>query len=324
MTSAIHTQGLGKDYKRCSAVKGLDLEVPKGSVFGLLGPNGAGKTTTILMLLGNIRPTRGGGEVLGKPIGDTATRKKIGFLPEKFQFHSFLTASEFLSFYGSLSGMSRVERKERIPELLEWMGLTEKTNDRLRTFSKGMLQRIGLAQALLHNPELIILDEPTSALDPFGRKQVRDIILALKAQGKTVVINSHTLSEIELTCDHIAIIESGELRLQGKVSELLGEVSSVELEVRNLNDEAMSEIRQIVAKVRIEKVPITQFTAWLRKPEDIAELARAIVQNGCDLLALRPKRDTLEELFLRTLSKPENGAVNSDAHGTPSLFTTRS
>ncbi len=184
MNSAIETHALSKVYRGFTAVRGLDLTVPPGTVFGFLGPNGAGKTTTIMMLLGNVRPTAGTGTILGRPLGDRNARKRIGFLPEKFQFHEFLTAVEFLHLHGKLSGMSSIERAKRVPYVLERVGLGDRANSKLREFSKGMQQRIGLAQAILHNPELIILDEPTSALDPIGRRDVRDIVSELKAQGQ--------------------------------------------------------------------------------------------------------------------------------------------
>lgn len=301
MTYAIETVGLGKDFRGFTAVRALSLAIPKGEVFGLLGPNGAGKTTTIMMLLGNLRPTRGSATLLGKPIGDVATRRKVGFLPEKFQFHEFLTAREFLHLHGKLAGMDRAERAKRVPEALERVGLLDRAQSRIRTFSKGMQQRVGLAQAIIHSPELIILDEPTSALDPIGRRDVRDIITELRGRGCTVVLNSHLLSEIEMTCDRVAIIKEGEVAVEGTLNELLAFSSTVEIEVRELNDAAIAAVRRIAAKLKLDRIPITRFTAWVREEEDIAELAKALVENGAKLLALVPHRMTLEELFIRTI-----------------------
>ncbi len=304
MTNAIETVDLGKNYQGYTAVRSLNLVVPQGEVFGFLGPNGAGKTTTIMMLLGNIRPTAGHATLLGKPVGDVQTRKHIGFLPEKFQFHDFLTATEFLHLHGKLAGMSSAARARRVPEVLERVGLGDRAKSRIREFSKGMQQRVGLAQAILHEPDLVILDEPTSALDPLGRRDVRDIVLELRAQGKTVLLNSHLLSEIEMTCDRVAIIKKGQVATQGTMDELLAFTSTVEVEVRDMNDAAMAAVRQIVAKLKLDRVPITRFTAWVRKEEDVAELARAIVTNGAQLLALIPHRETLEELFVRIIEGP--------------------
>ncbi len=301
MANAIETTGLGKDYRGFTAVQGLNLTVPEGEVFGFLGPNGAGKTTTIMMLLGNIRPTSGRASLLGKPIGDIETRRRIGFLPEKFQFHDFLTATEFLHLHGKLAGMSRAQRMQRVPEVLAQVGLGDRARSKVREFSKGMQQRIGLAQAILHNPDLVILDEPTSALDPLGRRDVRDIVMELKRQGKTVLLNSHLLSEIEMTCDRVAIIKRGQVAVQGTMDELLAFSSTVEVEARDINDATIVAVRKVVAKLKLDRVPITKFTAWVRSEDDIPELARAIVESGAKLIALIPKRETLEELFVRTM-----------------------
>jgi len=304
VTNAIEIVELTKRYRNILAVRDLSLAVPQGEVFGLLGPNGAGKTTTIMMLLGNVHPSAGRAYLLGKPIGDVKTRRRVGFLPEKFQFHDFLTATEFLNLHGKLAGMSRQERARRIPQALERVGLAERARSRIREFSKGMQQRIGLAQAILHEPELVILDEPTSALDPIGRRDVRDIITTLRAEGRTVLLNSHLLSEIEMTCDRVAIIKRGQVAAQGTMQELLGFSSTVEVEVRDMTDAAMTAVRQVAARLKFERVPITRFTAWVRSEEDIPELARALVANGAQLLALVPQRETLEELFVRII---ENG-----------------
>ena len=301
MSNAIEMEGLGKDYRGVPAVRALSLQIPRGEVFGLLGPNGAGKTTTIMMLLGNVHPTRGRASLLGRPIGDVAARRRVGFLPEKFQFHDFLSATEFLHLHGKLAGMGAVERAKEVPIVLERVGLAERANTRIRAFSKGMQQRIGLAQAILHAPDLVILDEPTSALDPIGRRDVRDIITELKGRGCTVVLNSHLLSEIELTCDRVAIIDKGDVAVQGTMESLLAFSSTVEIEVRGLNDTALAAVRSIAAKIKLDRVPVTRFTAWIQNEEQIGEIARALVENGVTLLALAPRRDTLEDLFVRTI-----------------------
>jgi ABC-2 type transport system ATP-binding protein len=301
--SAIETHDLCKLYRGFPAVRGLNLTVPPGTVFGFLGPNGAGKTTSIMMLLGNVRPTSGNGTILGKPLGNRDARRRIGFLPEKFQFHEFLTATEFLRLHGKLSGMSSADIHARIPFVLERVGLASRAQSKLREFSKGMQQRIGLAQAIIHDPDLVILDEPTSALDPIGRRDVRDIVSELKSQGKTVLLNSHLLSEIEMTCDRVAIIKKGQVAAQGTIDELLGDSQTVEIEVGNMNDAALAAVRGIAAKLRIDKIPFSRFTAWVKDERDIPELARAIVQNGADLLALTPHRQTLEDVFVRVVDE---------------------
>lgn len=303
MSYAIQTENLGKRYRQFDAVRNLDLTVPQGTVFGFLGPNGAGKTTTIMMLLGNVNPTSGHGTLLGMPLGHVATRRRVGFLPEKFQFHDFLTATEFLNLHGKLAGMSGSERVRRVPEVLERVGLADRAKSKIREFSKGMQQRVGLAQAILHDPELVILDEPTSALDPIGRRQVRDIVLELRKEGKTVLLNSHLLSEIEMTCDRVAIIKRGQVATQGTIEELLAYTSTVEVEVRGMNDAAFQAVQQIAARLKFEQMPLTRFTAYVRNQEDIPALARVLVQNGVDLIALTPKRETLEELFIRIIEE---------------------
>jgi ABC-2 type transport system ATP-binding protein len=193
------------------AVEGLTLEVRRGEVFGFLGPNGAGKSTSIKMLLGLVVPTGGEATVLSSPAGDVETRRKIGFLPEHFRFYDWLTATELLYLHGRLYAMAAALLRERVPALLDLVGLAPHRDRRLGDFSKGMLQRLGLAQALLNDPELIFLDEPTSGLDPVGRRLVRDIIKAQRSRGATVFLNSHLLSEVEVTCDRVAFIKRGEV-----------------------------------------------------------------------------------------------------------------
>lgn len=300
---AIETEGLCKRFRHLEAVHSLNLQIPHGEVFGLLGPNGAGKTTSILMLLGNIRPSGGKGMLLEKPLGDIGVKRKVGFLPEKFQFHDFLTAEEFLEFHGRLAGMNSKERALRIPQVLEQVGLADRAKSRIREFSKGMQQRIGLAQAMLHRPEIIILDEPTSALDPLGRRHVRDIIQNLHEQGCTVLLNSHLLSEIEMTCNRVAIMKRGEVVTQGRLGDLLAFSSVVEMEVEGLNDAALQALRQVATKLKFESLPPRKITAWVASEDAIPELARAVVCNGAKLLALIPKRETLEDMFLRVIGE---------------------
>src|SRR5512134_224785 len=208
---AIKTDELRKVFGDRAAVKGLTLQVSEGEVFGFLGPNGAGKTTSMKMLLGLVSPTSGSASLLGMPIRDRATLARVGFLPEHFRFQEWLTAGEFLQLHGELLGMEARDLKQRRAELLERVGLSPFRDKQLRTFSKGMLQRIGLAQALLNRPTLVFLDEPTSGLDPVGRRLVRDIIRELRSTGTCVFLNSHLLSEIEVTCDRVAFIRHGEV-----------------------------------------------------------------------------------------------------------------
>ncbi len=308
MVAAIETRGLGKSYRSgllrraLTAVEALDLSVPRGQVFGFLGPNGAGKTTTIMMLLGNVRPSRGRGWLLGQPIGNLEAKRRLGFLPEKFQFHDFLQADEFLELHGKLYGMPPKRRRERIDAVLELVGLAERRKSRLSQFSKGMQQRIGLAQALLHEPELVILDEPTSALDPIGRRQVRDIILHLKARGATVFLNSHLLSEIEMTCDHVAILNRGRLVREGTLEQLLAPTARVELQVEG-GDAELRAALAAVGEVR-EKGP-GEYEVRVAEARRVRELAEVVVRHGGRLHAMIPQRESLEDFFIRAVTAAE-------------------
>ena len=233
----IRTEGLQMEFrvgfmrKRVLALKGLTMEVKKGEVFGFLGPNGAGKTTTIKILMGLVYPTGGAAWLMGRPLGDVAVKRNIGFLPEQPYFYDYLTAAEFMDFYGRLFGIRKKERMARADELLDLVGLSGARDLQLRKFSKGMQQRIGIAQALINDPELVVLDEPMSGLDPIGRKQVRDIILGLKAKGKTIFFSTHILPDVEVICDRVGMLVKGELRAMGTVGELLSgmRVKSVEM-----------------------------------------------------------------------------------------------
>src|SRR6266436_1552617 len=235
--TAIEILGLEKIYsvgfwrKRPKlALKPLNLTVEDGEVFGFLGPNGAGKTTTLKMLMGLVFPTGGSARILGKEVGDPEVKAQIGFLPEQPYFYDYLTARELLDYYGQLSGVPAQDRPHKIAEMLDRVGLREAANVQLRKFSKGMLQRVGIAQAVLHNPKIVFFDEPMSGLDPMGRREVRDLMEQLKHQGKTVFFSTHILSDAEALCDRVAIIHQGELRGIGAVADLTSSVhGNVEL-----------------------------------------------------------------------------------------------
>ncbi|BDI29023.1 multidrug ABC transporter ATP-binding protein [Capsulimonas corticalis] len=303
-TLAIQTDHLRKVYggslkgQPFVAVQDMNLQVPRGQVFGFLGPNGAGKTTTINMLLGNIAPTAGSAQLLGRPIGDIEARAKLGFLPEKFQFHDFLTAEEFLDLHGKLYGMSAAKRRERIGETLEMVGLTARRKSKIREFSKGMQQRVGLAQAILNDPDLVILDEPTSALDPLGRREVREIVTALKAQGKTVMLNSHLLSEIEMTCDQVAILKAGQVIKQGKIDDLLAAPATVQMRILNQSPALMRALGSLARTVEAQGEMVT---ASISEDGIIPDLVAAVVGSGGRLMSLLPIRESLEDLFIRVV-----------------------
>src|ERR1700732_3435611 len=254
---AIRARGLRKVFGGKVAVRRLTLEVARGEVFGFLGPNGAGKSTSVKMLLGLVSPTSGEAEILGQPVGDVKTRSRVGFLPEHFRFYDWLTGEELLKLHGRLYGMSRAALRERVPVLLDLVGLTPHRNKRLRDFSKGMLQRIGLAQALINDPDLIFLDEPTSGLDPIGGGLVRDIIKAQRDRGATVLLNSHLLGEVEITCDRVAFIKDGEVVETRQLNDDIEEQTTVSIRAASVTEEIASGLSQWTRSVRAEGERLT-------------------------------------------------------------------
>lgn len=295
---AVETRGLRKAYGRKIAVEDLSLTVGRGEVFGFLGPNGAGKTTSLKMLLGLVVPTGGSGKLLGRPLGEPEARRGIGFLPEHFRFHEWLRAGEFLDFHGRLYGMNAEYRRKRISEAMEMVGLSDYANQRLSTFSKGMLQRAGIAQAVLNEPPVVFLDEPTSGLDPLGRRQVRDIIVHLKQRGTTVFLNSHLLSEAERVCDRVAIINQGKVVRQGALGDLLAGDIEVDIKLLEPVPEVLNALGRISQSIKTDDSLVT---VRLGGEEDIPRLAEAVVQHGGQLLALVPRHFSLEDYFVQVI-----------------------
>jgi ABC-2 type transport system ATP-binding protein len=297
---AIETEGLRKVFGDHTAVKGLTLQVPQGEVFGFLGPNGAGKTTSIKMLLGLVAPTSGKASLLGAPIGDRGTLARVGFLPEHFRFQDWLTAAEFLGLHGELLGMEGQALKARRDELLERVGLAPFRDKQLRTFSKGMLQRIGLAQALLNHPALVFLDEPTSGLDPVGRRLVRDVIRELRDEGTCVFLNSHLLSEIEVTCDRVAFIRHGEVVRSLELASLNGNQSVVTIRASGLTAAVVSELARWGRDIQANG---EQLTLTVPNEASIPEINRYLVAQGANVFAISPTRLSLEDIFIETVGK---------------------
>ena len=273
------TKNLTKTYAdfwgrpRVPALRHLNLTIRKGEVFGLLGPNGSGKTTTIKLLLGLLFPTSGEARILGKPAGNVATYQRIGFLPEESYFYRFLNAEETLHFYGQLFGLRGKELYRKTDELIELVGLQEARKRRLKEYSKGMARRIGLAQALINNPEFILLDEPTSGLDPLGSREIKDLILDLRRRGKTVLLSSHLLADIEDICDRIAILHKGKLTKIGAVKDLLTIKDITRIEIKNLSPNGLDGIKAVLGKdkgemQRIEHPAETLETFFLRTIEE--------------------------------------------------------
>ena len=297
---AIRTRGLRKIFLHHVAVEGLTLEVPRGEVFGFLGPNGAGKSTSIKMLLGLVSPTSGDAEVLGRRAGDVQTRSKIGFLPEHFQFYGWLTARELLHVHGRLYRIPRDGLRRRIPGLLDLVGLTAHRDKRLRDFSKGMLQRIGLAQALLNEPELIFLDEPTSGLDPIGRRMVRDIIKSQRERGTTVFLNSHLLSEVEITCDRVAFIKHGQVLETRQINSGSEGETTVNLRARNIAPEIASGLAQWGTSIVVEGERISM---TVTSADVVPHLLRYLIGRGVDVYEATPQRPSLEQRFLQVVGE---------------------
>ena len=302
---AIEAVGLCKQFGEKTAVANLTLQVKRGEIFGFLGPNGAGKTTSVKMLLGLIRPTAGSATLLGQPLGDRATRAKIGFLPEHFRFHEWLKAAEFLDLHGRLHQMPKQVRRQTIPELLALVGLQERAQTPLRAFSKGMLQRIGLAQALLNNPKLVFLDEPTSGLDPLGRRLVRDIINQLRQQGTAVFLNSHLLSEVEQTCDRVAFIRQGQVLQTVSLHEMSTAVPLV-VRVGQPTPALLAELARFGRDVQMAKA---NGRIYLTLPHEdvLPQLASWLVAQGYTLYEFTPQPVTLEERFLQIVGDQSEG-----------------
>jgi ABC-2 type transport system ATP-binding protein len=297
---AIETEGLRKVFGNLVAVKNLTLQIPQGEVFGFLGPNGAGKTTSIKMFVGLISPTAGRATLLGSPLGDRHTLARVGFLPEHFRFQEWLTAAEFLQLHGQLYGMHHHDLAARIDTLLERVGLTEFQDRRLSTFSKGMLQRIGLAQALLNHPALVFLDEPTSGLDPVGRILVRDMIRELRDEGTCVFLNSHLLSEIEVTCDRVAFISHGEVVRMLELASLDTGRLMVRIRTSGLNPQIVAGLSSWAEDISLQN---NHLSLRVKNEAELPEINRYLISHGVDVFEITPKHPTLEEVFIETVGK---------------------
>ncbi|MCS7146721.1 MAG: ABC transporter ATP-binding protein [Geminocystis sp.] len=305
--TVVETYNLSKTYltgfwlnKKVVSLKNCTLRVYKGETFGLLGHNGAGKTTLLKLLLGITKPTSGRAFLLGKPPGDITVKQKLGYLPENAYYYDFLTAWEFLSFVADLFQIPKSEQKKRIPQLLDLVGLSKETakKKQLRQYSKGMLQRVGMAQALINNPEVVFFDEPMSGLDPLGRYQVRQIILSLREQGKTIFFNTHILSDVEKICDRIAILARGELLAVGSLDEILGTKESYHVVVRVNRDNSPTDWSGWLNNLKQENNLV--MGELKGKPE---EFLAYLSQVSAELISMNKSRDSLEEFFVNLLEE---------------------
>jgi ABC-2 type transport system ATP-binding protein len=300
---AIKTERLSKAYRvgfwgrRVEVLRDLRLEVQTGEIFGYLGPNGAGKSTTIKLLIGLVQPSAGRGEVLDFPIGDVRARDRVGFLPENPSFYEYLTGQEFLTYCGRLLSVTRSRLREQVRSLLGEVGLNRAADLQIRKYSKGMVQRLGLAQALLGDPELLILDEPMSGLDPIGRKEVRDLILRQRTAGRTVFFSTHILSDVEMVCDRVGILVDGRLVKTGPMAELLGEeLESIEVTAVGVPAEVLREIEGLSLGPSLRQGTRVMF----RMPgeQEMQKALASLVRAGSRVLSVIPQRRGLEEIFL--------------------------
>jgi len=308
--AVLKTEGLTKVYKRgwgrgkFAALDNLSIEVEEGEIFGFLGPNGAGKTTTIKILLRLLTPTGGSATVLGTDIREPASRLRVGYMPENPYFYRFLTGEEFLKFYTKLNRIPSGDRKKRIDELLDLVGMTHARHKYIREYSKGMVQRIGLAQALMHDPKIVLLDEPLSGVDPIGRKEIRDLIYAIKEQGRTIFFCSHILSDVEHICNRVAILHHGKLLKMGGLDELLGrDDGKVQVELK-LPETLKPEELGVDGGVKNGV-----FSTTLAGGEEARRKLDEWRAKGAELVAFIPHRKTLEELFVETIREADPNVV---------------
>jgi ABC-2 type transport system ATP-binding protein len=306
----IEAQGLRKVYRArfggrsVSALDGLDLRVEPGEVFGLLGPNGAGKTTTVKILLGLTRPSAGSARLFGLPASDPASRKRVGYLPEGHRFPGYLTARQTLAIFGRMSGMDAAALGRRIPALLERVRLSDWSDVRVKKFSKGMTQRLGLAAALVHDPDVLLLDEPTDGVDPVGRREIRDLLQEEAARGKAILLNSHLLSEIERMCGRVAVLRAGRVAAEGRIEDLTAGGSRYRLVASGVDDRLLAAFRESGATV--ERVN-GHFDLGARDLDHLNALVDRLRAGGAKLQELSPVRSSLEDVFVGLVRDGEAG-----------------
>ena len=306
----IQTYQLSRFYGSKVGCRDVNLSVRAGEIFGLLGPNGAGKSTVMKLLTGLMRPSSGGAHVMGHPISSPASRRHVGFLPEGFRYHKWLTGGEILRLHAALHGLPRRDTERRIAAKLQRVGLAEARDLRFAAYSKGMQQRLGLAAALVAEPRLVFLDEPSAALDPLGRREVRNLLLELRSGGTTVFLNSHLLGEVEMICDTVAFMKDGRIAASGSLADFLSEMSVLEIEIGPRASGAAAIVRDTASRLGEfgePQVEHNRITLRMRDPARVPEVARLIVDSGVDLLRLAPRKRSLEDLFVSLMTDAGTG-----------------
>ena len=304
---AIDMHNVEKMYKgRVHALRGIKMQVRRGEVFGLLGPNGAGKSTLVKIMLTVVYPTKAEGTILGHKIGHKPTLARVGYLPEHHRFPKYLTGRQVLEFYAALSGVSKSERNKRADQLLETVGMTDWQHKKISQYSKGMLQRVGLAQAMMADPDLIVLDEPTDGVDPVGRREIRDVLVRLRDEGKTIFLNSHLLSELEMVCDRVAILVQGQVAQQGTLDDLTRDSQRYEIDVAGEVPDHLIKVNDSVSISPLEGNR-SRVSIIGAEPEPAQPLIDALRQAGVMILSVRPMRESLEDLFIRAVHDPTTG-----------------
>lgn len=307
---AIDLTNVSKTYRgKVRALRGIDTRVRAGEIFGLLGPNGAGKSTLVKILMTVIRPTTASGTMLGQRVGHKPTLARVGYLPEHHRFPEYLTGAQVIDYYGALAGMPRAQRRKRRDELLEIVGMKDWANTKVRGYSKGMRQRVGIAQAIVNNPDLVVLDEPTDGVDPVGRRDIRAILVRLKEQGKTVFLNSHLLSELEMVCDRVAILVQGTVASQGTIDELTCGKIRYDIEIVG-GDEAAAQ-RSLAAAAGSTPHTIARNTLSLATTDAavVQPVIDALRAGGVIIRSIRPVRPSLEDLFMEAVTDPTTGVA---------------
>jgi ABC-2 type transport system ATP-binding protein len=311
---AIETTGLTKVYtssfgkRKVEALSGLNLNIPEGTIFGFLGPNGAGKTTLVKLLLGIIFPTSGSAKILGGEINDYKVKLNIGYLPENHKYPAYLTGGEVLQFFGKLSGLDGLELNKRIDEMLELVEMTKWKKTKVKAYSKGMMQRLGLAQAMINDPQLIFLDEPTDGVDPLGRKDIRDILMELKSRGKTIFLNSHLLSEVEMITDRVGILNKGVLLREGTVKELTERKEEYKISVEGSIESLPADLRQAANFTSIDG---GYYSFKVADTQDLNRILDLLRNNGIIIKEMVQQKNTLEEMFISLIKEAESTATAS-------------